>query len=184
MSEDKVDLEVANRVIMLANTPVEDMVHEFHEVFGHPHDRVVQLPSKEEGELRVNMIAEELEELKEAIERNDIVEIFDALGDIAYLAVGGFELVGGKEFKTVMAVIHESNMSKLCSDEQEAQRIIDETTTEEGPVYDYDVITEGSYRGKARLYYASGPKKGKVAKSPSYHKPNLNYLFNKMMLER
>jgi hypothetical protein len=183
INEESVSPEVATRVTMITGTPVNEMVSEFHEVFGHAFDRVVQLPSKEEAKLRVNMIEEEVEELKEAIEEDNIIEIFDALGDIVYLAVGGFELCGGKEFETVMAVIHESNMSKLCQSEQEARDYIDETTDEEGPMYYYDVIAEGKYAGKARLYYARGAKKGKVAKSPAYHKPNLTYLLSKLKME-
>jgi predicted HAD superfamily Cof-like phosphohydrolase len=50
-------------------------VSEFHETFKAPILESPQIPSKERCELRVSLLQEELNELKQAIEDNDLVEI-------------------------------------------------------------------------------------------------------------
>jgi hypothetical protein len=174
-----VEMAIANRVISYIGTPVNKMVEEFHRVFGHPVDREVNLPNKAEMKLRHAIIQEEVDELERAIENGDLVEIFDALGDIVYTGVGGFLHVGGREFDTVMAAIHVANMSKLCDSEEQARAYIDETTDEEGPLYGYKLITEGEHQGKCVLYHYRGKKAGKIAKGPNTHKPDLSYLLEK-----
>lgn len=57
----------------------------FHELFdayigGKPH-----LPSPQIAQLRVNLLQEELDELKQAIADGNIVEIADALTDLQYV---------------------------------------------------------------------------------------------------
>ena len=72
-----------------------------------PEDKIVQL--------RVDLIEEELNELKEAIKNNDIVEVADALTDILYVTYGAGHAFGinlDKCFKEVQ----NSNMSKLGLD--------------------------------------------------------------------
>ncbi len=92
-------------------------VEEFHKCFDIQNNYVPQLLSKEEYELRYNLIKEENEEYLAACEKGDIVEIADALGDILYIAVGTL-LRHGLQHKidVVFEEIHRSNMSKLGED--------------------------------------------------------------------
>jgi predicted HAD superfamily Cof-like phosphohydrolase len=73
--------------------------------------------------LRISLIDEEVEELKEAIKTNDIIEMRDAIGDILYVVYGAGQTFGfdcDSDFTT----IHDSNMSKLCKDEEEAKATV------------------------------------------------------------
>ena len=65
--------------------------------------------------LRINLISEELEELKKAISDNNIVEIADALTDILYVTYGAGHAFGINLDKCFNEV-QESNMSKLDQD--------------------------------------------------------------------
>ncbi|NGM63396.1 nucleoside triphosphate pyrophosphohydrolase family protein [Sphingobacterium sp. SGG-5] len=96
-------------------------VAEFHKTFQHPILDHPQIPSEARCNLRVALIAEELEELKEAIQAQDIVEIADALCDIQYVLSGAILEFGLKDkFNTLFEEVQRSNMSKACKDEAEA----------------------------------------------------------------
>ena len=72
-----------------------------------PDDKIVQL--------RVDLIEEELNELKEAIENNDIVEVADALTDILYVTYGAGHSFG-VDLDECFDEVQRSNMSKLGED--------------------------------------------------------------------
>ena len=63
-------------------------VAEFHDTFNLPIELEPCIPSKERCELRINLIEEELKELKEAIQENDLVEVIDAFCDLQYVLSG------------------------------------------------------------------------------------------------
>lgn len=69
---------------------------------------------KQKNQLRFELMKEENEEYKEAVENNDIVEIADALGDMLYILCGTI-LEHGLQHKIeeVFDEIQRSNMSKL-----------------------------------------------------------------------
>ena len=58
-----------------------------------------------------------MDELKEAIDSNDIVEIADALGDILY-HLYAFGVMTGISLNEVFDEIHKSNMTKITPDGQ------------------------------------------------------------------
>ncbi|MFZ9847134.1 MAG: hypothetical protein ACO3EE_03145 [Flavobacteriales bacterium] len=93
-------------------------VKEFHEAFGILNNEAptTQL-SKEEIQLRFDLIKEENEEYLEAANNGDIVEIADALGDQLYILFGTM-LKHGLQYKIeeVFDEIQKSNMSKLGAD--------------------------------------------------------------------
>jgi predicted HAD superfamily Cof-like phosphohydrolase len=64
------------------------MVSEFHKLFDAPILDIPQIPDLKRAKLRVSLIQEELNELQEAIDNNDLVEIADALGDLQYVLSG------------------------------------------------------------------------------------------------
>ncbi len=99
-----------------------NQVAEFHRTFQHPVLPNPAIPSKDRCELRVSLISEELEELKEAIYNNDIVEIADALCDIQYVLSGAVLEFGlGEKFVQLFREVQRSNMSKACETEKEAE---------------------------------------------------------------
>lgn len=97
-------------------------VAKFHRLFNLPIETKPIIPSEKRCELRVSLIAEELEELKDAIEDNDIVEIADALADLQYVLSGAILEFGlGEKFKAIFEEVQRSNMSKACLTLQEAK---------------------------------------------------------------
>ena len=102
-----------------------NQVARFHHIFQHPILNEPQIPSKQRCDLRVSLIDEELQELKEAIKENDIVEIADALCDIQYVLSGAVLEFGlGEKFPALFNEVQRSNMSKACESEEEAQNTI------------------------------------------------------------
>lgn len=93
-------------------------VKEFHEAFGIQNNEAPTTAlSKEEIQLRHDLIKEENEEYLEAALNGDIVEIADALGDQLYILCGTM-LKHGLQHKMeeVFDEIQRSNMSKLGGD--------------------------------------------------------------------
>ncbi len=89
-------------------------VEEFHNSFSIKNNYTPQLLSKEEYELRYNLIKEENEEYLHACKNNNILEIADALGDILYIALGTLLRHGLQDkIDEIFEEIHRSNMSKL-----------------------------------------------------------------------
>ncbi|MEL6922974.1 MAG: nucleoside triphosphate pyrophosphohydrolase family protein [Bacteroidota bacterium] len=98
-----------------------NQVAEFHRTFKHPILEKPTIPSEKRCELRVELLAEELKELQEAIEQKDMVEIADALCDIQYVLSGAVLEFGlGEKFKALFDEVQRSNMSKTCKSEAEA----------------------------------------------------------------
>lgn len=103
-----------------------NQVAEFHKTFNAPILDQPQIPSKERCELRVSLLQEELNELKEAIAQNDLVEVADALCDLQYVLSGAvLEFGMGDKFVELFNEVQRSNMSKACVNEQEAQDTIE-----------------------------------------------------------
>ena len=95
-------------------TNFED-VKTFMETFGQIVRTKPQFPDQKTIQLRYDLIQEELNELKEAMEEKNLKEIADALTDILYVTYGAGYAYGinlDKCFKEVQR----SNMSKLGKD--------------------------------------------------------------------
>ena len=102
-----------------------NQVAEFHKTFNAPILDTPQIPSKERCELRVSLLQEELNELKEAIADNNLVEIADALCDLQYVLSGAVLEFGlGEKFPALFIEVQRSNMSKACANQQEADETI------------------------------------------------------------
>ena len=87
----------------------------FMKTFGQEVKTKAELSNNKINELRISLINEELEELKKAIEDNDILEVADALTDILYVAYGAGHAFGINLDKCFNEV-HRSNMSKLSEE--------------------------------------------------------------------
>lgn len=91
-------------------------VAEFHVSFDLPlRSTPFRGTPKDLGSLRVELLREEFEEFRSAVEREDIVGIADALGDIVYVAYGS-ALTFGIDLDAVLREVHRANMSKLGPD--------------------------------------------------------------------
>lgn len=90
-------------------------VDEFMKVFGQEVKTFPEFPSETIQQLRIDLIEEELGELKEAIEQKDIVAVADALTDILYVVYGAGSAFG-IDLDACFEEVHESNMSKLDVD--------------------------------------------------------------------
>lgn len=71
-----------------------ESVIEFMHMMGQPVLETPTCPTSKLGILRCNLIAEEVEELSEAFENDDYVEIADALADILYVTFGAYASFG------------------------------------------------------------------------------------------
>ena len=90
-------------------------VRKFMETFGQEVKEKAEFPNEKITSLRHDLIKEELDELKEAIDNKDIKEVADALTDILYVTYGTGHAFGinlDKCFEEVQS----SNMSKLGFD--------------------------------------------------------------------
>ena len=92
-----------------------ESVRKFMETFGQEIKEKAQFPNEKISSLRHDLIKEELDELKEAMNNNDIKEVADALTDILYVTYGAGHAFGINLDKCFEEV-QNSNMSKLGSD--------------------------------------------------------------------
>jgi len=92
-----------------------ELVGDFMEAFGQDILEEPQLPGLDIEDLRVELIEEELQELKEALKTRDIVEVADALTDLLYVIYGAGHSFG-IDLNDCFDEVHRSNMSKLGED--------------------------------------------------------------------
>ena len=92
-----------------------DKVKTFMTTYGQDVKEKAEFPDKKIVQLRIDLIEEELNELKEAIKNNDIVEVADALTDILYVTYGAGHSFG-VNLDECFDEVQRSNMSKLGED--------------------------------------------------------------------
>lgn len=120
---------------------------------------------------RLKLIEEEVEELKESIEKKDFTETIDALTDILYVVYGAYTAFGvdaNKAFDIVQA----SNMSKLCKHEEEAIATVNK--------YKNDIRYDSpTYRlsDDVKHYIVFNKKTQKILKSINYNAVDFKGLF-------
>ena len=153
--------------------PFVSEVETFNETFGKTNNYEPTIPSEKEWRFVYDFILEELQEYKEACERGDIVEILDALCDIAYVSIGNGTMLHGLKDKIWPAYqeVQASNMSKACETEKEAMETVRVRAKEQGEECYFKKIEEGRY-----IVYRK--RDNKVMKSVNYFRPNLKKFFN------
>ena len=87
-------------------------VKTFMETFGQEVKKKPSFSTDKINKLRYDLIKEELDELKEAMDNNDLLEVADALTDILYVTYGAGHAFGINLDKCFDEV-QNSNMSKL-----------------------------------------------------------------------
>jgi predicted HAD superfamily Cof-like phosphohydrolase len=91
-----------------------ESVRIFMKTFGQEIKEKAAFPNDKITSLRYDLIKEELNELKEAMDKKDLKEVADALTDILYVTYGAGHAFGINLDKCFQEV-QNSNMSKLGS---------------------------------------------------------------------
>ena len=89
-----------------------ESVKRFMKTFGQEIKEKASFPNDKITSLRYDLIKEELDELKEAIDKKDIKEVADALTDILYVTYGAGHAFG-IDLDKCFEEVQNSNMSKL-----------------------------------------------------------------------
>ena len=92
-----------------------EKVGTFMKTFGQEVKKNPSLSSNKINKLRIDLIEEELSELKEAMNNNDLLEVADALTDILYVTYGAGHAFG-INLDECFEEVQSSNMSKLNND--------------------------------------------------------------------
>lgn len=147
-------------------------VAEFHKTFQAPILEAPQIPSKDRADLRVALLQEELNELKEAIANNDLVEVADALCDLQYVLSGAVLEFGlAEKFNTLFSEVQRSNMSKACNSLAEAEVTKKHYAQKDG--------TKAKIEQKDDKFLVYRIPDNKVLKSVNYSPADLNTIIKK-----
>jgi predicted HAD superfamily Cof-like phosphohydrolase len=151
--------------------PFVSEVETFNQTMGKPNNYEPTISDEKEWMFVYNFILEELEEYKHACENGDIVEILDALCDIAYVSLGNGAMLHGLKDKIWPAYqeVQASNMSKACKTEEEAKQTVEVRSEQQGEPCHYEKV------GDYWIVYRTRDKK--VMKNINYFKPNLKQFF-------
>ena len=152
--------------------PFVSEVETFNTTMGKPNNYEPIIPEEKEWMFVYNFILEELEEYKHACETGDIVEVLDALCDIAYVSIGNGAMLHGLKDKLWPAYqeVQASNMSKACISEEEAQETVRVRSAEQEEPCHYSKV------GDYYIVYRTRDKK--VMKNINYFRPDLKQFFN------
>ena len=155
-----------------ADVPFVNEVEIFNATFNKPNNYEPVIPEEKEWKFVYDFILEELEEYREACERGDIVEVLDALCDIAYVSIGNGVMLHGLKDKIWPAYleVQASNMSKACTSEEEALETVRVRSKEQGEECYFEKVEEGRY-----IVYRKRDRK--VMKSINYFRPDLVQFF-------
>ena len=93
-------------------TDEQSMVEEFHRQFDILIQSRPAIPEGSTKELRVRLMQEEFDELKEALGQESLAEIAKELADLLYVAYGT-AVSYGIDMEPVFQEVHRSNMSKV-----------------------------------------------------------------------
>lgn len=138
----------------------------FHQTFGAPILDEPTIPSAERCQLRVSLLAEELDELREAIAAGDLVEVADALCDLQYVLSGAVLEFGlGEKFVNLFDEVQRSNMSKACQSLEEAENTVKFYRDKDG--------TEAEIKAEHGVWKVFRKADNKVLKSINYSPADL-----------
>jgi len=167
---------MSRQLELFTQVPFVDEVEEFNALMNKPNNYEPTIPEKKEWQFVYDFVLEELEEYREACERGDIVEVLDALCDIAYVSLGNGVMLHGLKDKIWPAYqeVQASNLSKACSTEEEAQATVAVRAVEQKEPCHYEKC------GDKYIVYRSRDKK--VMKNINYFRPNLKQFFTEQEL--
>ncbi len=155
-----------DRNIMMKQPESLELVAQFHHTFKHPVVDTPAIPDPKRAKLRVDLLAEELKELEEAIKEKDLVAVADAFCDIQYVLSGAILEFGlGEKFKTLFEEVQRSNMSKACKSEAEAKQTVEYYLKKDG--------TECYYHQEGEMWLVYRKSDNKTIKSVNYSPADL-----------
>ena len=171
-NQTKLDFGFAKDKPESTNVPFVNEVEIFNSTFGKPNNYEPNIPEKKEWQFVYDFVLEELEEYREACEKGDIVEVLDALCDIAYVSLGNGTMLHGLKDKIWPAYqeVQASNMSKACTSEEEALDTVSLRSKEQAEACHFEEIAPGRF-----IVYRTRDKK--VMKSINYFRPDLTQFF-------
>ena len=154
-----------------SNVPFVNEVEDFNNLMSKPNNYTPIIPEKKEWQFVYDFVLEELEEYKEACEKGDIVEVLDALCDIAYVSLGNGTMLHGLKDKIWPAYqeVQASNMSKACTTQEEAVRTVEVRSREQGEPCHWEQVGD--------MYIVYRTRDRKVMKSLTYFRPDLKQFF-------
>ena len=154
-----------------SNIPFVNEVEDFNNLMSKPNNYTPIIPEKKEWQFVYDFVLEELEEYKEACEKGDIVEVLDALCDIAYVSLGNGTMLHGLKDKIWPAYqeVQASNMSKACTTQEEAVRTVEVRSKEQGEPCHWEQVGD--------MYIVYRTRDRKVMKSLTYFRPDLKQFF-------
>jgi len=149
----------------------------FNATFGKPNNYVPTIPEKKETDFVYDFCIEEITEYQEACKNGDIVEILDAICDIAYVTLGNATMLHGLKDKIWPAYkeVQASNMSKSCKTEEEATQTVTQRAKEQGEECHFEKV------GDRYVVYRTRDRK--VMKSINYFRPDLKQFFTEEELK-
>ena len=92
-----------------------EKVGDFMEAFGQEVLYIPTMPDFNLSALRLDLIEEEVQELRDGLDKKSILEIADALTDILYVVYGAGHAFG-IDLDDCFHEVHSSNMTKLGAD--------------------------------------------------------------------
>lgn len=153
-------------------------VKQFHLLFNHPVLTTPTIPSEDRCNLRVSLLQEELNELKDGIANKDIVEIADALADIQYVLAGAIHEFGlANLFPSIFGEVQRSNMSKACRYKIDALNTIKKYKNEGvDSHWVFKHITEKNSEDTIGIYIVVRDGDLKTLKSINYSPADLSFI--------
>jgi predicted HAD superfamily Cof-like phosphohydrolase len=166
-----------NGKVTITPVPFVDEVEEFNALMNKPNNYEPTIPDRKEWQFVIDFIQEELDEYRQACENGDIVEILDALCDIAYVSLGNATMLHGLKDRIWPAYqeVQASNLSKCCSTEEEAKETVKVRSEEQGQACHYERV------GDRFVVYRTSDRK--VMKALNYFRPNLRQFFTEEELK-
>lgn len=146
-------------------------VAEFHRTFHVPVLDRPMIPGEDRCALRISLLQEELDELRDAIAEKDIVAVADALCDLQYVLSGAILEFGlGEKFADLFAEVQRSNMSKVCMSYEVAEQTVE--------YYRAEKSTEGYITEEGEKYLVYRAADHKVLKSVQYSPADLESILS------
>ena len=153
------------------HVPFVSEVETFNKIMGKPNNYTPNIPEISDWMFVYNFILEELEEYRQACEHGDIVEVLDALCDIAYVSLGNGTMLHGLKDKIWPAYqeVQASNMSKACKTQEEAEKTVEVRSQEQNEPCHWEQVGD--------MYIVYRTRDRKVMKSLTYFRPDLRQFF-------
>lgn len=170
------DLSLSNNAPLSNFEKVKEFNRAFEMKVNEQPTRTLFTDDPDTVKLGLSLIQEEVKELEEAVEQHDFGEVRDAIADILYVVYGMADRFGINA-DSDFAEVHNSNMSKLCTSQEEADLTVksyldkyEKGESKYDSPYSYKVTTsDGSER-----WLVKNKSTGKALKNINYNAVNFS----------